>query len=232
MFFSPWADLHQWNGRAREEDSKQQEGLASPNIWQRSDKRSAEEGQQALRGQREKREQERMWVACLAHKSPKKAVSSRIMSVNNDNQKRRDTSFCPLKTVQVRLKRFTSALVSYSESNWKTSQCRVHSVNQSVNKKNSTHALQNAMQRLQYQEVLVGKLTFWPAAAHKARKSKKVTLTPWMSPFMRNVCWGNVWCNTCRINTDKRWNQLYHKEHARLQREREKKKTGRKHNGS
>lgn len=140
MFFSPWADLHQWNGRACEEDSKQQEGLAPPNVWQRSDKRSAEEGQQALRGQREKREQERMWVACLAHKSPKKAVSSRIMSVNNDNQKRRDSSFCPLKTVQVRLERFTSALVSYSDSNWKTSQCRVHSVNQSVIKK-TAHVL-------------------------------------------------------------------------------------------
>lgn len=41
------------------------------------------------------------------------------------------------------------------------------------------------------------------------KKSRNVTLTPWMSPFMRNVCWGNVWCNTCRINTDKaEWNHL------------------------
>lgn len=23
-----------------------------------------------------------------------------------------------------------------------------------------------------------------------------LTLTPWMSPFIRNVCCGNVWCNT------------------------------------
>lgn len=53
----------------------------------------------------------------------------------------------------------------------------------------------------------------------KPAKSKNLTLTPWMRPFMRNVCWGNVWCNTCRINTDSGWNQLIHKEPPRLKAE-------------
>lgn len=28
--------------------------------------------------------------------------------------------------------------------------------------------------------------------------------TPWISPFIRNVCWGNVWCNTVSIGVVRR----------------------------
>lgn len=37
-----------------------------------------------------------------------------------------------------------------------------------------------------------------------------LTLTPWMSPFIRNVCWGNVWCNTWRPNRTPHDISLHH----------------------
>lgn len=46
---SPWADLHQRDGCAREEDREQQEGFAAPNVRQGPDEGGAEKRQQALR---------------------------------------------------------------------------------------------------------------------------------------------------------------------------------------
>lgn len=90
----------------------------------------------------------------------------------------------------------TSGLVSYSISNREKLSWSLDSLNQSSAKQECRKKTAYGKRDQQLQHI-------------EPKKSRNVTLTPWMSPFMRNVCWGNVWCNTCRINTDKaEWNHL------------------------
>lgn len=90
---------------------------------------------------------------------------------------------------------FTSALVSLSLSNGVK-------LPQSLDRVNQCYAKLELCKYSKIKESLWGNGPTAAAYGLDPKKSKDVTLTPWMSPFMRNVCWGNVWCNTCRINTD------------------------------
>lgn len=46
---SPWADPHEGDGGAGEEDREEEEGLPPPDIRQSTNQRSREKGQEALR---------------------------------------------------------------------------------------------------------------------------------------------------------------------------------------
>lgn len=48
VLVSPWAESHQWDGGAGEEDSDQQEGTPPPHVRQRANQRGRHERQQAL----------------------------------------------------------------------------------------------------------------------------------------------------------------------------------------